>query len=633
MQESFTLYASAYRENVQNVYYPQKVVVSNADDLTGAVVHDHVAAMYRGNHRGNDRFIQSDCLMLDLDNTHTDDPSGWKSLNDIEAAFPGVAFYAVESRNHMRVKNGAAARPKYHFYYPINTVTDARNYKRLKEWVISVFPYFDSAAKDSARSFFGVENPKVYHRVGKITVDAYLILYAPVPTTHHADNAEDKQPVAFGRPISAGERNNELYRYAFKQYMKGLSCEEVHILTGAYNSRLEEPLDTAEITNLVNSACSKEVDRESINRKAEVVMEFAEAAAESKANTSSIICLADIEEREPEWLIEGYIPKGEITVLAGDGGVGKTFVWCAIVAAISSGNRAFVLNNSFTEDAEQEPRKVMYFSSEDSNEAVLRARLRNSGANLSNIITIDSAHKDFQEVKLNSAYLENLIDRYRPALVVFDPLQSFLPPKTEMRSRAEMREVMAKLHVYGKNYGATFLIIMHTNKQQNVWGRTRLADSADIWDIARSVLICGEADSKSHLKYLSQEKSSYGKLSQTVLFRIEGNTAAYAGYTEKRDRDYVREASKTRVTAPEREAATRFILEYLQDHGEVPVGELDAAAVANGFSEHTLRRAKEQLKADGKTQIHQMGDGAGKGVKWYVSLTHTTSGQIEGKIQ
>ncbi len=461
-------------------------------------------------------------------------------------------------------------------------------------------------------------------------IDEYLLCFALPPTqaTHNEESsAETKEPVAFGRPLSVTHRNTELHRYAFKLYMTGRSREEVRILTEAYNSQLEEPLDDEEITDIVTSACKKELDREQFIRKAEAAIEFAEVAVtENKADSSTVICLADIEEIEPEWLVDGYIPKGEITVLAGDGGVGKTFVWCAIAAAISSGQRAFVLNNSFTEEAEREPQKVLYFSTEDSNAAVLRPRLRCSGADLINVSTMESADEDFQKIKLNSAYLESLIDRYRPALVIFDPLQSFLPSHIKMAERNQMRDAMSKLHAYGKKYGATFLIIMHTNKQQNVWGRTRLADSADIWDISRSVLICGEADSKSHLKYLSQEKSSYGRLSQTVLFRIEDNAAAFVGYTDKRDRDYVRAANKNDNTAPEREAATQFILDYLQEHTEVTIRALDEAAAGAFISAHTLRRAKEQLRKDGKIQTLQKGFGKNK--EWYISLLHTIDGQM-----
>lgn len=56
-----------------------------------------------------------------------------------------------------------------------------------------------------------------------------------------------------------------------------------------------------------------------------------------------LICMADVEEKEAEWLISGYIPKGNITILAGDGGSGKTTTWCGIAAAVSAGKRVFLM--------------------------------------------------------------------------------------------------------------------------------------------------------------------------------------------------------------------------------------------------------------------------------------------------
>lgn len=158
----FTLYRCDYCGNKKNTYYPHKVIISNADDLAAVAAYDHVAAQYRSNHRSIKDFIQSDCMMLDLDNTHSEDPAEWKTPEHVAAAFQGVEFYAVESRNHMRVKAGKAARPKHHYYFPINEVQDAAEYEYLKDWIISAFPFFDTGAKDSARMFYGVENPRVY---------------------------------------------------------------------------------------------------------------------------------------------------------------------------------------------------------------------------------------------------------------------------------------------------------------------------------------------------------------------------------------------------------------------------------------------------------------------------------------
>ena len=51
---------------------------------------------------------------------------------------------------------------------------------------------------------------------------------------------------------------------------------------------------------------------------------------------SSLINLADIEPGEQRWLWRGYIPRGEVSLLTGLPGAGKTSVlvsWAAIVAS------------------------------------------------------------------------------------------------------------------------------------------------------------------------------------------------------------------------------------------------------------------------------------------------------------
>lgn len=634
MRKQVTFFLSGYRGNAQNAIYPHRILVASIEDMRRVAAFDHVCAEYRNNHRAKDDFIWSNGSMFDLDNTHSDDPAHWKTPDDVRATFPGVPFYAVESRNHMKEKDGKSARPKYHIYLPHNDVTSMVEYTRLKDWVVAAFPYFDLNAKDAARFFFGVENPKVYYYDGTILIDEYLPWSCtPPPETgsgigqlHEADSVEGKASFSLPDVIPNGSRNDTLHKYAFRLYMMGLNPDEVLALTDRANERCEEPLERDEIITLVSSACKQEHNRRAYIDRIDAILTFSEAAKEqAKAiNQTDVICLEDMVEKAPEWLVPGYIPKGEITVMAGDGGTGKTFCWCAIAAAISSGNKCFLLNDAFPDRVSREPQKVMYFSSEDSNEAILRRRLRENGATLKNIITIDSADERFSGVTLNSAYLENLLDAHRPALCIFDPLQSFLPRGVSMIARNEMRGAMAKLHVYGEKYGTTFLIIMHTNKKSDVWGRNRLADSADIWDISRSVLVVGKADSeKTTTRYLSQEKSSYGRENQTVLFRINGNVVGFTSYTDKKDRDFVLAAARNGKEAPARDAAERFILEYLNEHGECAVSDLDDAAKGNLIALKTLRSAKERLKEQNRIIVHSKSNGIGRGAVWYMSLRPT----------
>lgn len=339
----------------------------------------------------------------------------------------------------------------------------------------------------------------------------------------------------------------------------------------------------------------------------------------------------NVQEKAPDWLIMDYMPRYQITSLAGDGGSGKTTLWCAIAAAVSSGRKAF-LESFLPEDWGNEgiPQIVMFFSAEDSYEYTLKRRLRKNGAKLENIYSIDIADERFPDVKFNSPFLEQLIDKYRPALCIFDPIQAFVPPDIRMGDRNAMRACLSPLIGYGEKYGTTFLIIEHANKQSGVWGRKRIADSADIWDISRSVIMAGETN-EAGVRYLSHEKSNYGPTGNTVLYTIKDEVIEFKGYSTKKDKDFVTDVDYTTRQAPQKEEAKEFILEFLQD-GEKEVSELDAMANAQGITKATLTRAKAELKKDGQIRYRNEGSGKNGDKKFYISLTGSLSSIATEKV-
>ena len=82
----FTLYHADCLEIPGNCTYPHKVEVTGKDSLIDAVKHDYVCAEYQGNYRSNDNFIGSDCLPVDCDNDHSDDPEEWVYPSDVANA-------------------------------------------------------------------------------------------------------------------------------------------------------------------------------------------------------------------------------------------------------------------------------------------------------------------------------------------------------------------------------------------------------------------------------------------------------------------------------------------------------------------------------------------------------------------
>ena len=327
--------------------------------------------------------------------------------------------------------------------------------------------------------------------------------------------------------------------------------------------------------------------------------------------------LDSFEEEEAEWLIPGWLPKGQIGTLGSDGGVGKTTMWCDSLANISAGKRCFLDPVDFVRD----PQKVLFLTTEDSIRKKLKKKLRLAGADMSNIITPDFSGDNtilFEKLKFGTPEMSEMILHFKPALCVFDPLQGFVPPDINMGSRNAMRNCLAPLIGLGEETGTTFLIVCHTNKRKGAYGRDRLADSADLWDISRSVIMLGYTN-KQGVRYVSHEKSNYGELQQSLLFSIDadGNIVP-EGSTWKRDKEFIQELEYS-TSKNSRADCKQMILDRLNSKGgSMLIKDLDSDMEDEGFNSRTVRRAKEELKNDSIIKYDCKGFGEKK--TWIISL-------------
>lgn len=170
----FTLYSADFINAPGNCSYPHRTEVTNAAELAAAVSHDYVCAEYMNHYRNGENFLGSDCLPVDCDNDHSENPADWVTPANVQEAFPGITFAVHYSRFHMREKSGKPARPKFHVLFPIETMTDPAAYCEMKKLVNSIFPYFDTKALDAARFFFGTAEPKVEIFSGEMNLSEYL---------------------------------------------------------------------------------------------------------------------------------------------------------------------------------------------------------------------------------------------------------------------------------------------------------------------------------------------------------------------------------------------------------------------------------------------------------------------------
>ena len=74
----FTIYTAKTTGAKQNKVYPNEMTVDNLTALEQAMRRDHVCAMYCDHKRSAAGFEWSDCIPMDCDNDHSEDPAQWK---------------------------------------------------------------------------------------------------------------------------------------------------------------------------------------------------------------------------------------------------------------------------------------------------------------------------------------------------------------------------------------------------------------------------------------------------------------------------------------------------------------------------------------------------------------------------
>jgi putative DNA primase/helicase len=242
----FTVYSADIIGNPSNCSYPHRHVVLDEVSFKKAVQHDYVCAEYQNNYRSGENFVGSDCLPVDCDNDHTENPEDWIYPSDVAQAFPNVVFAVHYSRHHMKRKNGKAPRPKFHVLFPIDTITDPEEYSNLKKFINAIYPYFDTQALDAARFFYGTAKPQVEVFNGPINLTIFL---------NDADfDAEMPSGSYGGTIIPEGSRNATMSHYAGRILKRYGNTEEAHTYFLEYAQNCDPPLDTHELETIWRSA-------------------------------------------------------------------------------------------------------------------------------------------------------------------------------------------------------------------------------------------------------------------------------------------------------------------------------------------------------------------------------------------
>lgn len=302
-----------------------------------------------------------------------------------------------------------------------------------------------------------------------------------------------------------------------------------------------------------------------------------------KESDISLVCIADVEAESVSWLWFPYIPKGKLTLLEGDPGIGKSWVSLAITTAVS-------LGTGLPGAEDTEPQRVLLASAEDGLGDTIRPRLDAMAGNIRNVHAIKGA-LDFGNGGL--AILAGYIEQVNPALVIIDPLVAYIGAGVDIHRANETRAVMAQLADIAEKHGCAILAVRHLTKGGMLKPIYRGIGSIDFAAACRSVLMAGCDPDNPQKRGIVQIKSNLAPMGKAIGYELRDGGFYWTGESD---------LTAARILAAEdsgegksaRDEAADFLRDELAD-GPVEWQQIERDRKAAGIAEITLRRARESL--------------------------------------
>jgi hypothetical protein len=171
-----------------------------------------------------------------------------------------------------------------------------------------------------------------------------------------------------------------------------------------------------------------------------------------------------VERQEVRWIWPGRVPLGKLSVVAGDPGLGKSFLTLAMIATVTRGA-------PWPDDPRTptEPGSCVLLSAEDDVADTIRPRLESAGSYLDRVHVLttvkqpDGSFAPFN-LKVDLPRLEDAIGRLGDVrLVVIDPVTAYVGA-TDDHKNAEVRGVLGPLADLAARCGVAIILVTHLNK-------------------------------------------------------------------------------------------------------------------------------------------------------------------------
>ncbi len=304
--------------------------------------------------------------------------------------------------------------------------------------------------------------------------------------------------------------------------------------------------------------------------------------------------LGDVQPEAVEWLWPSRIPRGKLTALEGDPGLGKSTVLLDLAARLSVGGT--------TPDGHPLERAgTVILTAEDGLADTVRPRIDAAGGDPDRVAAIVAVHEGVNEVPLE---LPQHVEAIRAAiadvdarLVIVDPLVAYIGLRINTWKDHDVRRALRPLAELAEHTRVAVVFVRHLTKGAGP-AIYRGGGSIGIVGAVRSALLVARDPEEEERRVLAVVKANLAPDPGSLAFYVEddGHHRArirWAGSSPHRANALVSLPEEPEARSALEEAVS-LLRELLAD-GPRPVREVEKAAREAGVELRTLRRARSRL--------------------------------------
>jgi putative DNA primase/helicase len=307
-----------------------------------------------------------------------------------------------------------------------------------------------------------------------------------------------------------------------------------------------------------------------------------------------VTALSTVAPEEVDWLWRYRFARGKFTLLAGEPGLGKTYLLMDCAARISRGA-------AWPDGGLAPLATVLYLTAEDGLGDTLRPRLDRLDGDPSKVHVLEAIRepdgsRSAVSLVRDLEHLAAAIAQVRPALVVIDPINAYLG-KTDTYRDSEVRSALMPIKDLIEQHRCALVAISHLSKDAQRAALHRPSGSIAFVAAARLVLALAADPNEPDRRLLAPLKGNIEKAAPVLGFRVDGEGLHW-------EADAVSDVDVETIFRPaapgdreSRSDAVALLEELLSEHSAwpMPAKAVFEAGAAHGIAERTLQQAARRL--------------------------------------